>query len=177
MKRGGEFLQGYNCHTAVDEERQVILACMVTNQAPDCEHLPPVIVQVESNCGESPGVLLGDAGYWDKKNAAFCEEHGIDAYLATGRLKRGEKPPPVRGRPPASLDAKGKMHRKLRTKKGQRLYAKRKAIVEPRFGQIKEARGFRRFLLRGLPKVRAEWALVCATHNLRKLYRTQAEMA
>ena len=120
---------------------------------------------------ELPEKLSADSGYWSKDNAEFCAELGVDAHIATGRLEHGERPPPVRGRPPKNLDAKGKMSRKLRTKAGRVVYAKRKAIVEPVFGQCKEGRGFRRFLLRGLDKMRGEWSLICVGHNLLKLYR------
>ena len=97
---------------------------------------------------------------------------GIDAYIATGRLKHGEVPPPApRGRIPKGLTIKERMARKLRTIKGRCTYARRKAIAEPAIGQIKEARGFRRFLLRGVGKVDAEWSIICLTHNLLKLFR------
>ena len=177
MKRDGAYLQGYNCQIAVDEEHQVIVSCAATNQAPDVEHLPPLLVDIEQSCGVYPGKLLADTGYWSAANVDFCVARKVDAYIATERYKHGEVPPPVRGRIPAGLDAKGRMRRKLRTKKGRAVYAQRKAIVEPVFGQIKQARGMRQFLLRGLDKVRAEWALFCAGHNLLKLYRSGAATA
>jgi hypothetical protein len=95
----------------------------------------------------------------------------VDAYIATGRLKHGETAPTTRDRPPTGLDAKGRMRWKLATKKGRALYARRKVIVEPVFGQTKQARGLRSFLLRGVEKVRGEWALICTGHNLLKLYQ------
>lgn len=171
MKRGGEYLQGYNCQAAVDEKSQVIVAQCVSNQASDVEYLRPMLLKVEELTGQLPERLSADSGYWSKDNAEFCADLGVDAHIATGRLEHGERPPPVRGRPPKNLDAKGKMSRKLRTKAGRAVYAKRKAIVEPVFGQCKEGRGFRRFLLRGLEKVRGEWSLICIGHNLLKLYR------
>ena len=130
-----------------------------------------MLLKVEELTGQLPDKLSADSGYWSEDNAAFCAELGVDAHIATGRLKHGERLPPVRGRPPKNLDAKGKMSRKLRTKAGRAVYAKRKCIVEPVFGQCKEGRGFRRFLLRGLDKVRGEWSLICTGHNLLKLYR------
>uniref|UniRef100_UPI00358DCE10 transposase n=1 Tax=Stigmatella ashevillensis TaxID=2995309 RepID=UPI00358DCE10 len=96
---------------------------------------------------------------------------GLDAYLATGRLKHGEEPVPVRGRMPRDLSLKDWMARRLRIKKGRAVYARRKAVAEAPFGQIKQVRGFRQLLLRGLAKARGEWALICLTHNLLKLYR------
>jgi hypothetical protein len=94
--------------------------------------------------------------------------------VATGRIKHGERVPAApRGRPPDDLTVKEKMARKLRTKKGCEIYSKRKAIVEPVFGQIKRARGFVQFSLRGLAKMRGEWCLVCLTHNLLKLFGSQ----
>lgn len=171
MKAGGDFVQGYNAQVAVDEAHQVIVAHGVSNQPPDAEHLQPMLHRIAANTGSLPERLSADAGYWSEANANASAEHGVDAYIATEKLKHGEKPPPVRGRPPKNLDAKGRMRRKLRTKKGRSVYSRRKAIVEPVFGQIKAARGFLRFLLRGLEKVRGEWALICATHNLLKLHR------
>ena len=112
-----------------------------------------------------------DAGYWSEANAKACSDHGIDAYIATGRLPHGQSPPPKRGPLPRDADVKTRMARKLRSKKGETIYAQRKAIVEPVNGQIKEARGLRRFLLRGIEKVDGEWHLIAATHNLLKLFR------
>jgi hypothetical protein len=112
-----------------------------------------------------------DAGYWSEENAQLCADRGIDAYIATGRLPHGQQPPPQRGPLPKDADDRTRMARKLRSKKGSRIYAQRKAIVEPVNGQIKEGRGIRRFLLRGLEKVNGEWALIAATHNLLKLFR------
>jgi Transposase DDE domain len=112
-----------------------------------------------------------DAGYWSDAKAEHCEELGIVAYIATGRLPHGQPLPPKRGRMPKDADAKTRMARKLRSKKGSRIYAQRKAIVEPVNGQIKECRGLRRFLLRVLEKVNGEWHMIAATHNLLKLFR------
>lgn len=115
--------------------------------------------------------MTADAGYWSESNAELCAEQGIDAYIATGRLAHGQPPPSKRGPMPKNADAKARMARKLRSKAGTAIYAQRKAIVEPVNGQIKECRGLRRFLLRGLEKVDAEWHLIAATHNLLKLFR------
>jgi transposase len=174
MKRASEFVQGYNCQAAVDGEHQIIVAEALTNQSPDQQHLVPLLEQVQHNCGALPDVLSADSGYWSEHNASACSERGVDPHIATEKLKHNEKPASPRGRIPRSLDARGRMQRKLRTKLGRALYALRKQIVEPVFGQIKDARGFRRFLLRGIEKVRAEWSLLCTTHNLLKLYRARA---
>ena len=115
--------------------------------------------------------MTADAGYWSEVNAELCAVQGIDAYIATGRLAHGQPLPPKRGPMPKDADVKARMARKLRSKAGSRIYAQRKAIVEPVNGQIKEGRGLRRFLLRGLEKVDAEWHLIAATHNLLKLFR------
>jgi transposase len=174
MKTGDGYVQGYNCQAMVDAEHQVIVAQAVTNQPPDVEHLVPMIVQTVANCGAKPEKLLGDAGYFSEVNVCESMKWSIDPYLATGRQRRNEPPPTVRGRPPASLTIKQQMARKLLTKAGAAVYARRKVIVEPVFGQIKEARGFRRFLLRGLAKVRHEWSLITLTHNILKLHAARA---
>lgn len=170
MKSGDGFIQGFNCQAMVDAEHQVIVAQAVTNQAPDVEHLLPMIAQTVANCGEIPDKMLMDAGYYSDVNACEVEKWKIDGYIATGRRRRNEPPPTVRGRPPANLTIKQRMARKLASKAGAAVYARRKVIVEPVFGQIKEVRGFRRLLLRGLAKVRHEWSLITLTHNLLKLH-------
>ena len=170
MKTGDGFIQGYNCQAMVDAEHQVIVAQAVTNQSPDVEHLLPMIAQTVVNCSEIPEHALMDAGYYSDANVCELEKWKIDGYIATGRQRRNEPPLTVRGRPPADLTIKQQMARKLATKAGAAVYALRKVIVEPVFGQIKEARGFRRLLLRGLEKVRHEWSLITMTHNLLKLY-------
>lgn len=171
MKRDGSYLQGYNCQAVVDGAHQVIVGCMATNQPPDQQHLPPAVEQVHENCGDYPEQWLVDAGYWDKDHVGFCEERGIDAYIAPARQKHNQ--PVVQGQDQSEKDAeaKGRMRRKLQTPEGRAIYARRKVIVEPVFGQIREGQDFRRFLLRGLEKARGEWALVCAGHNVLKLFR------
>ena len=171
MQSGGSYLQGYNCQLAVDSDHQVIVAVGVSNQPPDVEHFGPMAEHIAANAGAMPTVMTTDAGYWSEANAEHCEQLGVDAYIATGRLPHGRLLPPKRGPMPRSADAKTRMVRKLRSKKGSAIYAQRKAIVEPVNGQIKEARGLRSFLLRGIEKVDAEWHLIAATHNLLKLFR------
>jgi hypothetical protein len=171
MQSGGSYLQGYNCQLAVDSDHQVIVAVGVSNQPPDVEHLEPMLQRIAASAGALPDVMTMDAGYWSEENAKTCSDQGIDAYIATGRLPHGQPPPPKRGPIPRDADTRSRMARKLRSKKGSKIYAQRKAIVEPVNGQIKEARGLRRFLLRGLEKVDGEWHLIAATHNLLKLFR------
>jgi len=171
MKSNGNMLQGYNCQAAVDGDHQVIVAMGVSNQPPDVEHLEPMLERTIANTGACPETFIADAGYWSEDNVSACEKRGTDPHISTGRQKHGQPPPPICGPIPKGLDAKGKMARKLRKKEGREIYAKRKTIVEPVFGQTKEARGLRRFLLRGLEKVNSEWTIWGMTHNLNKLWR------
>jgi transposase len=167
MKRDGSYLQGYNCQTVVDEANQIILAGAVSNQAPDQEHLIPMMDMVLRNTGQLPGCLSADRGYMSEDNAEFCEANGVDAYLAVGRSKHGQT---VQGEEPQQESETWRaMREKVSSEEGQEVYSRRKVIVEPVFGQIKEARGFRRFSLRGLGKVACEWDLVCLCSNLLKL--------
>jgi transposase len=160
----------------VTDENQVILAADVTSQANDVRQVEPLLSQLQSNveAAELNGKLnefLGDAGYFSESNVNVLIEAQLDPYLATQRLKHNEQIPEApRGRIPDGLSLKQRMARKLRTKKGRETYSKRKWIVEPVFGQIKESRGFRQFLLRGLENMQGEWTLVCLTHNLLKAF-------
>jgi transposase len=174
QKAGNAFIQGFNAQAAVDSANQIIVAQAVTNQPPDAEHLLPMLDLVSANCGRKPTNVSADAGYLSEANLEGVEARGVDPYIAPGRFKHGQTPPASRGRPRAVMTAKERMARKMGTKKGAAVYSRRKVIVEPIFGQIKEARGFRKFAQRGLEKVRAEWALICATHNLLKLFRAAA---
>ncbi|HEQ60483.1 MAG TPA: IS1182 family transposase [Firmicutes bacterium] len=176
MKDGAtkSFEQCYNAQAAVDGASQIIVAAEITQEANDKAQVAPMLEAIEVNTGgEQPKRLSADSGYFSETNVEHLQEQGVDAYVATGRTKHGENPPSAaRGRIPESASASERMKRKLRTLKGRATYSKRKAIVEPVFGQIKEVRGFRRFSLRGLEKVRAEWTLICLTHNLLKLFRS-----
>src|SRR6266542_1879257 len=175
QKTGDGFIQGYNCQAAVDAEHQIIVAEAVTNQPPDVEHFAPMLERVVENCGAAPKAVSADSGYFSEKNVAAAQALGIDPHIATGRQKRGEPAPtPPRGRPPAALTPKQKMTRKLLTRAGKAIYSRRKVIAEPPFGQIKQARGLRQFLMRGVAKVRSEWSLICLTHNLLKLHGAKA---
>jgi len=175
-----------NAQAVVDGENQIILAGDVTNQANDKRQVQPMMGQAIENieATQSPeeeaaiGAASMDSGYFSEENIGWLEEHEIDGYVATERIKHNERVPEApRGRPPADLTAKEKMARKRRTKKGRATYARRKSIVEPVFGQIKRCRGFVQFLLRGMEKMRGEWSLVCLTHNLLKLFRARLALA
>ena len=172
LMSGGTYLQGYNCQLAVDHDHQVIVGVGLSNQPPDAEHLEPMLQRIAESTGTLPAVMTMDAGYWSEENANSCADQGIDAYIDTGRLPHGQPLPPKRGPLAKDANAKARMAHKLRSKKGSKIYAQRKAIVEPVKGQIKQSRGrLRRFLLRGLEKVTSEWHLIAATHNLLKLFR------
>jgi transposase len=166
------FIQGYNAQIAVTGgPAQLIVAQHVTAAAPDVQQLVPVVTAITQALHRKPELVLADAGYWSEANVLALDTKGIESFIATGRRKHTESPPVApRGRPPQGLSVKERMQRKLATVRGQRLYARRKAIVEPVFGQIKHARGFRQFLRRGLQRVQQEWALVCLSHNLLKLH-------
>lgn len=164
------FVQGYNCQAVVDEAHQIIVSQAVTNQPPDVEHLIPMVDQVRANLGRKPKQVLADSGYYSEANVTWLEGRGIEPYIAVERSRETRAAAP-RGRIPRGLSTKQLMRRKLATKRGAEIYARRKVIPEPVFGQIKQARGFRQFLLRGLEKVRAEWSLIATTHNLLKLFR------
>jgi hypothetical protein len=168
------FEQCYNGEVAVDRESQVILATNITQQTNDKLQVQPLIEGIKRNFGDRrPKRVLADNGFFSEDNADYLAGEGIDGYLATGRLKHDEPVPAApRGRIPRGLSTKERMARKLRTIRGRMWYRLRKEIAEPVFGQIKEVRGFRRFLLRGLCKVTPEFDLICLTHNLLKLYRS-----
>ena len=171
LKGGDGWIQGYNCQAAVDGDHQVIVAVGVSNQAADQQHFIPMLERIVANTGQLPETMITDAGFCSTENIERSEQRGLDAYISTSRQEHGKRPRPSRGPAPRDLDARGRMDRKIRSKAGQAIYALRKTIVEPVFGQIKGARGLDRFLLRSLEKVRGEWSLMAITHNLLKLHR------
>jgi transposase len=164
------FVQAYNGQAAVDHYRQIIVACDVTDECTDPRQLQPLLDQVRANTGDLPGAYSADCGYWSEENVAALEQRGIDAYLPPPRPRR-RKDGTITTTPPTP--AKARMQAKLATPQGTRTYSLRKETAEPVFGQFKDGRGFRRFRLRGLAKVRGEWALWCATHNLLKLMQVR----
>jgi transposase len=172
----GSFVQGYNAQIAVDGKAQVIVAAEVTQQSNDKQQLVPMLEQVKKNVGAQPQAASADNGYWSAQQVGDARVQGIDLHVAAGKQKHGEPSKAADGEKATESTAETslleQMKQKLKTEAGRELYRMRKAIVEPVFGQIKEWRGFRRFLLRGLQKVRAEWKLICLTHNLLKLFRS-----
>jgi transposase len=171
MKGPDGFVQAYNVQVAVDEQ-QLIVGQAVTQETNDKKQLLPMIRTIEQQAGATPPQLLADAGYCSDENLTALADTTIDAYISTRKQKHGERPGPCpRGPLSKTATIVDRMTRKLHTKTGAAVYAARKGIVEPVIGQIKHARGFRQFLLRGFEKVQGEWSLVCTTHNILKLYR------
>lgn len=171
-KSSNSFVQAYNCQAAVDGKAQVIVAAEVTQETNDSRQLHPMLEKIKAHTdGQLPRRLTADSGYYNGEHVQ-SHEMEVDLYIATEQFRHGERVPAPRGRIPSGLSKKQLMGRKVRSARGQRIYAKRKQIVEPVFGQIKETRGFRQFLLRGLENVWGEWQVVCTTHNLLKLFRS-----
>lgn len=180
MKTTDGFHYAFNAQAVVDEEAQVILAHSVSNQAGDATHLIEMIEATEANLGaagidENPDTLIADAGYFSENNVNDATDAGVDVLIATGRIRHDERVSPApRGPLPKDATVKEKMARRLRTKTGRADYARRKAIVEPVFGQtkVRQRAGFLR--LRGLQGAQGEWALHSLCHNLRKLAQAGA---
>lgn len=164
------FVQSYNAQAAVDSESQVIVANDVTSQSNDKKQVRPMVSVIRSNLDAVPDHLSADAGYFSESNVKWLIEERVAPYIPPRKQKHNDPVMTPRGPITADMTVAELMERKLRTKRGREFYGKRKTIVEPVFGQIKEAMGFRQFLLRGLAKVKAEWDLVCLCHNLRKMY-------
>jgi transposase len=175
-----------NAQLSVDRDFQIIVACYVTDAVNDKEQAIPLAQAAMANLRQAevelpqqasgaakkiPATL--DSGYYSEQAAQGMATEGFDPYMATGRQKHNQGKPGAPAPPPLAeqATAKEKMQAKVSTPVGQELYAQRKTIVEPVFGQIKGARGFRRFSFRGLLKIGAEWSLICLTHNLLKVWR------
>jgi transposase len=177
MKGADGFVQGYNAQAVVEPTLQLIVGQAVTDATNDKQQLMPMVKTMEEQSGQRPREVLADSGYCSEKNleqlnADQNPERHIMGYIATERQKHDEyRKPCPRGPLPKGATRVELMKRKLQTKTGKAIYAARKTIVEPVFGQIKHARGFRQFLLRGIDKVRGEWSLVCLTHNILKFHR------
>jgi hypothetical protein len=172
MVRDGAFVQAYNGQIAVDEAHQIIVAAALSNQAPDAQYFEPMLRRAVDNCNAVPAVVTGDAGYFSVENVRAAEHMGTEVLLAVGaHLSNGlpdDAPPPLEQ---LQSEQRAAMRARLLSPAGRAAYARRKATVEPVFGQIRACRGFRQMSLRGLVKARCEWLLVCATHNLLKLWR------
>jgi transposase len=176
-----------NAQASVDDGCQIILACDVTAECNDKQQAEPMAQATRSQLDQAgiappadesgarppiPAAL--DTGYFSAEAVAGLEREGFDPHIATERQRHHATTSPAEPESepaPEPATAKEKMQAKLKTAAGRAIYARRKAIAEPVFGQIKEARGFRRFLLRGLDQIRGEWRLVCLTHNLLKIWR------
>jgi transposase len=166
LKTKDGYIQGYNAQAAVDGKAQIILAHGLTQSMSDQDQLVPLIDAIKDNLGRRPKQASADAGYCSEANLAALAERKVSAYLATGRAKH-----PADAKRTITGPLTTAMRDKLKRAGWRSRYRLRKQIVEPVFGQIKQARGFRQFLLRGIDKVTAEWALICTAHNLTKLAR------
>lgn len=172
MKGPDTFVQGYNAQIAVEPVLQLIVGQGVTQEANDKRQLLPMLEKVKRQSGQKPSAVLADNGYFSEENLRGAAKMRVEAYVAVNKQKHNQMVPPCpRGPIPKRATLLERMQRKLQTVAGQAIYARRKVIVEPVFGQIKQRQGFRQFLLRGIQKVQGEWALVCMTHNLLKLHR------
>jgi transposase len=176
MKGADGFVQGYNAQAAVEPKLLLIVGQSVTEATNDKKQLIPMVELIEQQSGQRPETILADNGYCSEQNLEHLEsadepERKIEGFIATGKQKHGEhRLPATRGPLPKGATRVDRMKRKLKTKVGKAVYAARKCVVEPVFGQIKQARGFRQFLLRGKEKVKGEWALLCLTHNVLRLH-------
>jgi transposase len=174
----GSFHQCFNGQAVVDSQTQVIVACELSDQAPDAEQLEPALDRLAENLAAvearlpEGAALVADAGYFCEHNILVTAAHGLDAHIATGKT-RHDDPAPVapKGPIPKHATPKQRMQRKLMTKNGHAVYKQRKTIVEPVFGQLDTVQDARQLLLRGTPAARAQWAFNCTIHNLLKLYR------
>jgi transposase len=172
LKGANGFVQGYNTQIAVEPLFQLIVGQRVTQAANDKQQMVPLVETIEEQSGQTPEGVLADSGYCSDENLKYLNKRKIEGFVATGKQKHNERREPCKPGPlPKGVSRVERMERKLETKVGAAVYATRKFIVEPVFGQIKQARGFRQFLLRGLEKVRGEWALLCMTHNILKFHK------
>jgi transposase len=167
LKTKDGFIQGYNAQAAVDATAQVIVAHGLDARQSDQHQLAPITDAIEAHFGRKPAQLSADAGYCSDANLAALENRAIDAYIAPGRAKRAAEGEGGSVRIAA-------MREKIKAGGHASPYRLRKQLPEPVFGQIKQARGFRQFLMRGVEKVAAEWGLVCLAHNVLKLAQAQS---
>jgi transposase len=168
MKAQDGFIQGYNAQAAVDAAHQVIVAHGLTNQASDTHQLEPMLASIKANMGRQARELSADAGYCSEHNLTALARRHVRGYVATGRQPHGTASAAGRRKtvPRTRVHA---MAIRLKRAGYRSRYRLRKQVVEPVFGQIKQARGFRQFLLRGLSQVAGEWSLLCSVHNMLKL--------
>jgi transposase len=172
LKGSDGFVQGYNTQIAVEPVFQLIVGQRVTQAANDKQQMVPLVEAIEKQSGQKPEGVLADNGYCTDENLKYLARKRMEGFVATGKQKHSQRREPCqRGPLPREASRVERMERKLESKVGAAVYATRKFIVEPVFGQIKQARGFRQFLLRGIEKVRGEWALICMTHNILKFHK------
>ncbi len=168
---GKHFEQAYNAQAAVDSANQIIVAADVVNETNDRKQAIPMMKQVKRNTGKLPKELSADTGYFSAEAVEDLTADNINVYIPPDRLQHtNQMPEAPRGRIPKGLSLADRMRRKLRTKQGRERYGLRKELSEPVFGQIKEARGFRQFLMRGKKKAKGEWSFICTGHNILKLF-------
>jgi transposase len=171
MLRDGAFIQAYNAQLAVDEEHQIIVAAAVGNQAPDSEYFEPMLRRIARNCDAVPERATADSGYFSEAAVRVAEHMGVEPFISVGKHRNDGSQVHESRLPQHRTEAKLQMRALLETERGRKAYARRKATVEPVFGQIRGARRFGQFSFRGLIKNRCEWLLVCLTHNILKLWR------
>jgi hypothetical protein len=182
MKTRKGFVQGYNAQTAV-AQGQIIISADVTQEENDMGQMSPMLDKANGEL-KAAGIAdkiehaLFDAGYCSEENLSKAAKDGPEIFAATIKDWKQQKALKERGSPrgriPRGLSKRKLMERKLMTKRGREMYGKRKIIVEPPFGQMKEGQGFRRFMVRGIKAVASEWRLMCASHNMLKLWRSGA---
>jgi transposase len=159
MKGGDKFIQGYNAQVAVDGYRQIIVAQSLNNNGSDMHQMIPLLKQIRTHLRKQAKEVSADSGYCSALNLKALQKHHIRGYVATALHRKHRKV------------GRWIQRMRQRLKQGARRsrYRLRKQIVEPVFGQIKQGRGFRQFLLRGQRRVACEWSLLCTAHNLLKL--------
>ena len=168
---GKHFEQAYNAQAAVDSANQIILAADVVNETNDKKQAIPMMKQVKRNTGKLPKELSADTGYFSIEAVEDLTADNINVYIPPDRMQHTDQIPAApRGRIPKGISLADRMRRKLRTKRGRERYGLRKELSEPVFGQIKQARGFRQFLMRGKKKAKGEWRFICTGHNILKLF-------
>ena len=171
MFRDGSYVQAYNAQLAVDEAHQIVVAAALSNQGTDAEYFEPMLRRVVDNCDAAPEKVTADASYFSADNLHAAEHLGCEPFIAVGAHRRSGHPedlPVLASRLTPEREA---MHALLTSDRGKAAYARRKATVEPVFGQIRACRRIQQLSFRGLFKNRCEWLLICATHNILKLWR------
>lgn len=169
MVRDGAYLQAYNAQIAVDDAHQIIVAAAPSNQGPDAEYVEPMLDRIVENCTAVPTIATADSGYFSTENVRAAEHMGTEPLISVRRHRNDGTPGELRqdARTPERLATLAT----LDTSQGRAAYARRKSTVEPVFGQMRAARRFQQLSFRGLLENRCEWAFVCLTHNLLKLFR------